>query len=43
MWFVYDEREKSAMAKKIKVEDKSKVEDKKIRLTSDVFEERYYS
>ena len=44
MWFVYQENEKPVtVLKKVKVEDKSKVEDKKIRLTSDVFEERYYS
>lgn len=42
MWFVYDEHEKPVTAKKIKVEDEVKVENKKIRLTSDSFDERYY-
>ncbi len=43
MWFVYQENEKPLTAKKVKVEDKVKVGDKKIILTDEVFDEKYYS
>ena len=42
MWFVYDNEKPATVVKKVAVEEKSKVEDKKIRLTSDVFDEKYY-
>lgn len=43
MWFVYENEKPATVVKKVAVEDKSKVDGKKVRLTSDVFEERYYS
>lgn len=44
MWFVYQENEKPVtVLKKLVTEDKSKVEDKKIRLASETFDEKYYS